>query len=138
MQLITITAILVAACGVLFALQNHVTVAVTFLLWDFSASLALVLLLTLAVGGFIVAMVSTPGVLRRQWAIARQSKRISELEILSGKQQETIVALRGGLPLAEQPPALSRSYVGLKQIVDIIGGGEQRDSSRADWRPGTR
>ena len=117
MQVITIVAMLVAAAGVTFALQNNVPVAVAFLLWRFEGSLAMVLLLTLAVGAFIVALVSTPSTLRRQWAIAKQNRRITELEGICDSQKEAIARLEGRLPVTESPPAESVSYVGLKQIV---------------------
>ena len=50
MQLFTIAAMLFAALGVAFALQNSIPVTVAFLFWRFDSSLALVLLLTLAIG----------------------------------------------------------------------------------------
>jgi putative membrane protein len=80
MQLIVIVGMLIAACGVVFALQNNVPVTLTFLLWRLDGSLAMVLLGALVMGGLIVALVSTPSTLRRQWTIARQSRRIAELE----------------------------------------------------------
>lgn len=122
MQLITIVAMLVASAGVTFALQNDSPATVTFLLWHFEASLAAVLLLTLAVGGFIVALVSTPSTLRRQWAMSRQNKRVTELESLSSRQQETIAHLERLLPAVESPHEEPLSYVGLKQVIGSIGG----------------
>lgn len=94
MQLITIAAMFFAVCAVIFALQNNIPVAVTFLLWHFDGSLAIVLLLALALGAFIVALVSTPRTLRRQWAIKRLNKRVSELERASSGQKETDVKVR--------------------------------------------
>ena len=87
MQLLTLVSLLFAACGVIFALQNNVPVTVTFLLWRFDSSLAIVLLLALAIGGLVVALVSTPATLRRQWTIVRQKKRISELETTRTKKE---------------------------------------------------
>lgn len=81
MQLLTIFAMLAAAAGVLFALQNHETVAVSLLAWHFEASLAVVVLLSLALGGLVIALVSTPATVRRQWTMSRQQKRIAELEL---------------------------------------------------------
>jgi len=80
MQLIFIAAMLFAACAVIFALQNNLPVAVTFLLWHYESSLAIVLLLSLAIGGLIVALISTPSTLRRQWEIKRLKRKISEME----------------------------------------------------------
>jgi uncharacterized integral membrane protein len=80
MQLLTIIAMLFTIGGVAFSLQNNVPVTVSFMLWRFDSSLALVLLIALTVGALIVALISTPGTLRRQWKIVRQQKRIGELE----------------------------------------------------------
>lgn len=127
MQLITIVAMLVAAAGVTFALQNNTPVSVTFLLWHLEASLAAVLLLTLAVGGFIVGLVSTPATLRRQWTINRQNKRIRELESISGQQRETIADFERRLPAVETPPDEAAPYVGLKQIIRSISGEDMQE-----------
>jgi lipopolysaccharide assembly protein A len=120
MQLITIVAMLVAAGGVVFALQNDISVGVTFLFWRFDSSLAIVLLLTLALGGFIVALVSTPSTLRRQWAAARQGKRVTELEKICAAQQNTITELEKHIPVVGQESPDARPYVGLKQIFSGV------------------
>ncbi|PWB58436.1 MAG: DUF1049 domain-containing protein [Nitrosomonadales bacterium] len=80
MQLLTIVAILFSIGGVMFALQNNVPVTVNFLLWRLDSSLAMVLLIALALGGIIFALVSAPSTLRRHWTLAKQQKRIEELE----------------------------------------------------------
>lgn len=80
MQLTVILGIAVAIGGVMFALQNNVPVTVTFLVWRFDSSLAMVLLLALALGAIIVALVSTPSTLRHQWSAKRQARRIEALE----------------------------------------------------------
>jgi lipopolysaccharide assembly protein A len=129
MQLITIVAMLVAAGGVVFALQNDISVSVTFLFWRFDSSLAIVLLLTLALGGFIVALVSTPSTLRRQWAAARQGKRVIELEKICAAQQNTIAELEKHLPIAEQEPPDTRPYVGLKQIFGGMSSSDSEDQN---------
>ena len=122
MQLLTIVAMLFAAVSVTFALQNNVPVTVTFILWQFDSSLAMVLLIAIALGGLIVALVSTPSTLRRQWAVSRQQKRIDELEQACSNQQGKIAELErraaGAEPTAAQEPP---SYVGLKQL--FVGGG---------------
>lgn len=117
MQLFTIAAMLFAAFGVTFALQNSIPVSVSFLFWHFDSSLALVLLLTLAIGGFIVGLVSTPSTLRKQWVIKRQNKRIAELEKTCGSLEESVSALQSRLP-AEVPVVVEElPYVGLKKIL---------------------
>ncbi|MFA6311644.1 MAG: LapA family protein [Sterolibacterium sp.] len=137
MQLITIVAMLVAAAGVTFALQNDSPATVTFLLWHFEASLAAVLLLTLAAGGFIVALVSTPSTLRRQWAMNRQTKRITELESLASHQQQTIANLERPLPAAELPLEEPPSYVGLKQLIASLGA-DDKPAGAANSAPAQR
>ena len=80
MQLYAIVAIIVAIASVLFALQNNVPVSVGFLTWRFDSSLAMVLLLALALGAIVIALISTPATLKRQWTINRQQKHIRDLE----------------------------------------------------------
>lgn len=58
MQLTIIIAIFVAIAGGIFAMQNNVPVTVNFLLWRFDSSLAMVLLLSLALGAIIAATVA--------------------------------------------------------------------------------
>jgi uncharacterized integral membrane protein len=81
MQLISIVAMLFAILAVIFALQNNVPVTVTLMMWHFDSSLAIVLLLALAIGAVIVALVSTPSTLRRQWEIRRLNQKVSDLEV---------------------------------------------------------
>ncbi|MGC2166761.1 MAG: LapA family protein [Gallionella sp.] len=81
MQLVSLVAIFFAIFTVIFALQNNIPVTVTMMMWHFESSLAVVLLLALAIGGAIVALVSTPSTLRRQWEVRRLNQKISDLEI---------------------------------------------------------
>lgn len=92
MQLKVIAAILVAMAGVIFATQNNVPVTVNFLLWRFDSSLALVLLSALALGAIIIALLTTPDMVRRQWRQSRQKRRIEELEGICNAQKEKLSA----------------------------------------------
>jgi uncharacterized integral membrane protein len=80
MQLLTILGIGIALAAVLFALQNNASVTVSFLLWRFDSSLAMVLLLALAAGALIVALVSMPRAFKLRWTLARQRKEIARLK----------------------------------------------------------
>lgn len=80
MQLAVLIALAVAIGAVAFALQNNVPVTVTLLLWRFDSALAMVLLIAVAIGALIVALLSTPAVLRLQWTVARQRKQLAALE----------------------------------------------------------
>lgn len=80
MQLFTIIAMLFTAGGVMFAFQNNVPVTINFFIWRFDSSLAMVMLFALMTGGIIMALVSTPSTLKRQWALSRLQKRVAALE----------------------------------------------------------
>lgn len=105
MQLLVIIGMVIAACGVAFAIQNNVVVTVTFLLWRFDSSLAVVLLFALVLGGIIVALVSTPSTLRRQWLITKQRKQIAELERTCSDQKSAIKKLERS-PVIEPPTSV--------------------------------
>ena len=80
MQLQLIVAIIVAILAVVFALQNTVPIIVSFLTWRFESSLALVLLITVALGVIISLLVSVPSKIKRIKLISSQKKKIQELE----------------------------------------------------------
>lgn len=80
MQLSVIVAIVIAIGGVMFAVQNMVPTTVVFLFWRFDGSLGVIMLLALALGALIVALVSTPATLRSNWLIRRQRKEIDSLK----------------------------------------------------------
>lgn len=115
MQLAIIAAIFAAIIGVAFAMQNNVPVTVNFLLWRFDSSLAMVLLLALAFGALVVALLTTPATLRWQWQRARQRKRIAELERACDELRTRIVELEGRPSVDAVAP--QRPYVGLKQLL---------------------
>lgn len=119
MQLTIIAAILVAAAGVLFALQNTTSVSINLLWWSTQSPLALVLLLAVALGAVLIALLSTPATLRRQWQISRQNKRIDELERECARLRQSAPTAAGGDGVGPAVTAASETppYVGLKEIV---------------------
>ena len=112
MQLLTIFALLFAGASILFALQNNMPASVSFLVWHFDSTLALLLLIAMALGGLVVALASTPATLRRQWTIQRQRKRIEELE---REARQLAQSRRAAAPSAS--PAGEQPYVGLKRLI---------------------
>lgn len=80
MQSFLIAALGIAVLTVIFALQNAIPVGVTFLFWSFEGSLALVLMLTFALGVLVSLLVSTPAIVKRKSTISNQKKKIEELE----------------------------------------------------------
>jgi uncharacterized integral membrane protein len=129
MQLLLIFGIVFAIGAVLFALQNDVSVAVTLAFWHFEGSLALVLLLALGLGVLIAGLLSSPAVIRGQWAAARMRRRITELEREVAEQQarngELAAKLAQRTPLVEAPePEPEKPYVGLRAL--LAGEGDQK------------
>jgi uncharacterized integral membrane protein len=74
MQLFLIVALGLAILTGIFALQNAIPVGVTFLFWKFEGSLALVLMLTFALGVLVGSLASIPAIVKedRQFQIRRR------------------------------------------------------------------
>ena len=107
MSILLILALLIAIIAVIFALQNTTAVTVTFFVWQFDQSLALVLLLTVAVGVLIGIFTVLPGAARSKWRLNSQRKKIDNLE--KTLQQEKIQredALRQ-LEVLKNPPVVT-------------------------------
>ena len=102
MQLNLIAFLALAAAAVLFALQNSTTVTVVFLVWRFEASLALVLIVCVALGATLSALLALPGVVRGGLRSRQQQNRIRELERAIEAQPGS-----SGRPGAAVSPALA-------------------------------
>ncbi len=130
MQLTVIIGIMIAIAGVAFALQNSVPVTLTFLLWRFDGSLALILLLALALGAVVIALVSTPAALRSRWSANRLRKEIESLQESNAGLRARIAELesrspQGGSAAAPPREASSDGVVGLRAIAAQFGSQEQ-------------
>lgn len=66
MQIFIILALLIAIAAVTFALQNPGTITIKFLLWQFSGSMALVLLVIFAMGFVSSLLLSWVSLIRRK------------------------------------------------------------------------
>lgn len=76
----------------MFALQNTEMVALTFLGWQFTSSLALLVLVTLTTGVLITLLVSLPSYLATSFRIMglkKDNKRL--LEELASRKEEIII-----------------------------------------------
>jgi len=102
MQLQLIVAIIVAILAVVFALQNAVPIKVSFLTWRFESSLALVLLITLALGILMSLLVSVPSMIKRRKMISNQKKKIQELESGFQKESESKTREENGIKIEEE------------------------------------
>lgn len=73
-----VIAVITAILAVIFAIQNAITVAVSFLHWEFESSLALILLVTFALGILTGFFGLTPTYLRNKkeiFLLRRQLKK---------------------------------------------------------------
>ena len=102
MQLQLIVAIIVAILAVVFALQNAVPITVSFLTWRFESSLALVLLITLALGIIMSLLVSVPSMIKRKRMISGQKKKSRELESSLQKETESKTSEESGIKIKEE------------------------------------
>ena len=126
MQLTIIAAIVIAIVGVAFAMQNSVPVTVVFLFWRFDGSLAMILLIVLALGAVVAALASAPAALRSRWALGRQRKEIEGLKAANAALQaraadpgrEPLSGRRGAAPAGEPDAG---APVGLKAIAAQFG-----------------
>jgi uncharacterized integral membrane protein len=125
MQLLLIFGIGFAIAAVMFALQNNALVAVSFALWRFESSLAIVLLLAMGLGVLIAGLVSSPTVIKGRWSATRLGRRVAELEERNAVLQQRSIELeaelarldpsRGAHP--EPPPDSAKPYVGLTALL---------------------
>jgi len=125
MQLLLIFGIAFAIGAVAFALQNNVPVTVSFAFWSFDSSLAMVLLLAIGIGAIIAGLVSSPAVIKGQWASARLRRQVAELERDKVSLAQRISGLENELkrlsPGAEVVPEQPKPYVGLKTLLTTGG-----------------
>ncbi len=111
MLIFIIIALIIAIIGVVFALQNPVTITVTFVFWSFHGSLALVLLGTLAVGVLISLLASLPGLMRGKWTASSQKKKLAAIETeRNAYQKRAEEAEKDVKNLEEQVASLSAEY----------------------------
>ncbi len=75
-----ILALLFALLAVIFALGNTEVVTVSFLTWHVEGSLALILLVSVALGILIGILLMTPRVIKQKLALSGEKKRLKNTE----------------------------------------------------------
>jgi uncharacterized integral membrane protein len=90
MQMIFVGVLGLVTIAIVFALQNAYVVAVTFLLWKFSMSLALLLLITFVLGVLVSIATSLPSRFRNKRIIADQRKAIKEMGNSMAEDKEVL------------------------------------------------
>ena len=113
---ILIIAFLVAIIAVVFALQNTVTVPVHFLFWQSEGTIALVLLITLALGSLVGLLVLSPALLKRRMEISKLKKNSAELEKTIEEQRLKIESLENQLSPPEEP----LEVIVPSEVVEVI------------------
>ncbi|MFA6050043.1 MAG: LapA family protein [Candidatus Paceibacterota bacterium] len=78
MLLFLILGLLIGALSVVFALQNVAVITVTFLIWQVTGSLAVVLLIAIVAGMIMSVLVSVPEVIKDQMKIRELNRRLAE------------------------------------------------------------
>ena len=96
-----ILALAIAIVAVIFALQNTAIVTVTFFSVSFEGSLALVILVAVAVGILIGALVMTPGSIKNRLANVRSRKKISSLE--ASLDEQRVKLAQAEKPVSPEP-----------------------------------
>ena len=121
MQLFLILGIIFAISAVTFALQNNGPVTVAFASWHYDSSLAVVLLVALGLGALIAGLVSTPSVIKGQWAGARLRRQVAILEDQRASLERRIHELEAAMPQDSTLPVpveeVAPPYVGLKALM---------------------
>lgn len=125
MALYIIFALVISFFAIAFALQNPNLVTINLLVWEFQESLAIVLLLTLAIGLIVGLLIAVPSIVKRGWRVSRtQKQNISLEEQLIAKEQDIVYH-------KDQTFGLRQSYKNLLQALNLTAPATGLLSSQA-------
>ncbi len=96
-----IFALVIAVIAVIFALQNSMTVTISFLAWKVTGSLSLVLLITLAIGAIVGLLVLAPSTIKHSFAASGHLKRIGALEKELDEHKAKVAELQKPKPVPQ-------------------------------------
>ena len=92
-----ILGLVIGSISVTFALQNFFSVTVSFLVWDITASLALIVLVSILSGLLVATLFTIPKSIRKAFTISRlkkeNKKMKKELDLLANKNEEAKVVI---------------------------------------------
>ncbi|MFP4456535.1 MAG: lipopolysaccharide assembly LapA domain-containing protein [Clostridia bacterium] len=88
MHFFLIFALIIAIVTVFFAIQNTTMVTVYFFVWQFTSSLAIILLFSLGLGVILTLLISFPKIQARNWQISKLKKQTTELTEENAKLKE--------------------------------------------------
>jgi len=106
-----IFALIIAIVAVIFALQNTMTITISFLAWEVTGSLSLVLLVTLAIGVLIGLLFLAPSTIKNSMAVSSHRKRVGSLEKELDEHKSKVAELEKPKPVdpLEQPVEHSKT-----------------------------
>jgi putative membrane protein len=106
-----VLALIIAIFAVLFALQNTAPITISIFMWEIPGSLALVLLVALALGVVIAFLAYLPSLIRNKMNLSRQRKKIAVLEKSLVEKQATVEELQLKLnpPVVAPQPSIAAS-----------------------------
>ncbi len=105
MFIFAIVSLLIAALAVILALQNTAPTTVSFLMWSFQGSQALVLLAALFAGILISFFATLPSMLASRWTISRQKKKLAQLELSLSDSEKALAETKQKLQAQAQARA---------------------------------
>ncbi len=91
MIILFILGLLLGAVSVMFALENVTTITVTFLQWQATSSVAVVVLFSILVGMIIISLILLPGSVSKYLQYKGLKKEIDRLKEELRKQKELTV-----------------------------------------------
>jgi uncharacterized integral membrane protein len=80
MQIFLFFALFIAILAIIFAIQNNADTSVSFFIWDADGSLALVLLVAMAIGALVSFLASLPANIKSRITIRNLRRKAEELE----------------------------------------------------------
>jgi len=100
-----IAALVIALIAVIFALQNTMTITISFLAWEVTGSLSLVLLVTLVIGVLVGLLFLAPSTIKNSMAVSSHRKRVGSLEKELDEHKARVAELQKPKPMdpLEQP-----------------------------------
>jgi len=88
MRIFVILALLILVAAVIPLLQNMSVITLTAYLWNVHTSLAVALLIALAIGALIVLLLLAPGSVRNKLSVSDYKKKLASLEEERNKLQK--------------------------------------------------
>ena len=101
MIILFILGLLLGAVAVMFSLQNIAVATVTFFSWQFTSSLAVILILSISVGIFITLLILLPGSISNYFKYKNFKKEVKKLEEELRKQKELTLFAKTTSPSPE-------------------------------------